>query len=261
MEGDVLTLESPSFDVVSISSEQNGKRKRHNPTVSQQPAGGANSGDEDGDEEEEDEEKVYVDRNADLSSGDVSGCCKLAAPGDSGNLSAQLSVDAEADDVEIEVGVVREGLDEDEAKDEGGEIVSMPDEDQTTMNGHIQGEEEEEREIKKEESGNLGNINLFSVTLGLLARDKEEEEEEGEQSTRDSLTDFLKLLNEESLPPTDSRWTLSHTESGVDVQKPLLLLQPAQDSGYERRRADSSDAFETCADEEEEEESGYMGRS
>ncbi|XP_076011310.1 uncharacterized protein LOC143004342 [Genypterus blacodes] len=288
MHGTVLTLESPSFDVVSLSPEQNGQRKRHNRTESQHPTGGANSGDED-DEEEVDPKQDYMDRNADLSSGesfrhnscDVSGSGKPAASENAGSLSAGLSAEAQAVDVETEAGVVPGGVDEDEAKDEGEEIICMPDKDQTRRNGHIQGEgeeEEEEEEEKKEEeeeeteteikSRNLGNINLFSVTLGLLERDKdgaEEEEEEEQQSTRDSVTDLLKQSATEPLPPTDSRWTLSHSDSPVDDLTPLLLTLPALESEHECRHADRSDASENCAgdeeEEEEEEDSGYVGRS
>ncbi|KAF7645007.1 hypothetical protein LDENG_00212110 [Lucifuga dentata] len=286
MQGYILTPERTIPDLVSISSELNDQRKRRNPTVSQQANMGENLGEEDEEEEKEEGENAYMNRNAVLSSGtsssqkscDNSGTSKPTVSGNSGSLSARCSAEVEVLDAEIGVEVGHRGLDEDEAKDEGAEFAFVSDEDQTRIKGHIQSEEEEEEIKKEEEADNSVNVNLFSVTLGSLERDKgdeeEEEEEEEEQNTRDSLTDFLKLSDQELLLPTDSQRTWSHTEpqneTQLDVVAPVALTQPENDfreCGDEGR--DDSHTFSGCLeapvdeDEEEEEEevSGYMGRT
>ncbi|XP_070770626.1 interferon lambda receptor 1-like [Enoplosus armatus] len=273
-QGYTLTPERTIPDHVSISSEMAKQRKHNNPTTPQLATGGANSEEEE--EEEEEGINIYMDRGAELSSGDSS-CLESSdvsgnsTAGASGDLGGSWTVEAEVPHTEFEVEVSRGGLDQDEAKAEGAEVSFTPEGGQTKVQRHVidEMEEEEEEEVVCDSSG---NVNLFSVTLGSLAV-YDEEETEGQNST-DSLTDVLKLPSLEPPLPTDSKRTLSHypdsqTESTVALMLPTQVDFTA--TGYAGRRAGaSSGCLKTCdgntqheeAQEEEEEEeeefSGYM---
>ncbi|XP_071762339.2 cytokine receptor family member b1 [Centroberyx gerrardi] len=283
VQGSVLTPERTIPDLVSVISEPDGQRKIHNPRMPQPATDGPNSeeeDEEDEDEEEREEKNPYMDREAELSSGtsscrdsrDTSGASAPTVSGDSGNMSVISSAEEEEEDGRDDrVGV----------RGERGMVSAAADGDQTGIEGRDVGGMEEE-----EDSGDSGNVNLFSITLRSLARDEEEEEEEEEeQSTRDSLIDILKLSDREPLLSASLKWDLSSAESQNKIQSddltPLALMQPEQtdwgEAGYESRHADTTDTFsgylvsrvgktqEKVEEEEEEEEedeefSGYMGR-
>lgn len=218
---------------------------------------------EDEEDDEEEGEEVYMDRGAELSSGDsscqdcseVSGNRTLAASGDSGCLTA------EAEALAAEFEVADGGLDKDEA--EAAEVSFIPEGGQTGVQGHVTDEEEDALVCDSS-----GNVDLFSVTLSALVVCEEEE-----QNTRDSLTDFLKLSDTELLLPTNSKRTLSHTDSqtesgdGTTVAFMLPTQEDLTATVCEGRRADTLSGCRKSCDgetqheetqEEEEEFSGYM---
>lgn len=178
--GYTLTPERTIPDLVSISPEMEKLRRHNNPTAPQPATGGANSEDE---EDEEEGINVYLDRAAEVfsgessceNSGDVSGSRTPAVAEHSGSLRVEVTH-------------------EDEAKDEGAEVPLIPEEAQTGVQGHVTGEVVEEKE---EDSS--GDVDLFSITFAALAAYEEEE-----QNTGDSLADGLKLSNLEPLLPTES---------------------------------------------------------
>ncbi|XP_054470934.1 interleukin-10 receptor subunit beta-like [Anoplopoma fimbria] len=259
-QGYTLTPESTIPDNISIGTETDKPGNHHNPQAATRDTYS---------DEEEEGENVYMDRDAELSSEesscqdsiDVSGNSKVAVSWGSGSSTVKAEV---GQDTEFEVEVRHGGLDPNEAKAGGTDVSLMPE-------GPVTGEEKEEG--KEEVCWNLGNINLFSVTLAALAVCEEGEEGE-KQNTRESLTDLLKLSHLEPLLPTNSKRTLSHTDSQTesDDQTTVALMPPTQEdftaNGYEARRMDTSSGCngetqheETQEEEEEEEEefSGYMG--
>ncbi|XP_022609596.1 uncharacterized protein LOC111228081 [Seriola dumerili] len=245
-QGYTLTPKRTIPDSVSISSEKDKQRNHTNPIMPHP--------NEDEDEEEEEELNVYIDRDAQLSSGEslswgsgnVPVNSELGAPGDCGSLTKTLSAEVEVPDAQHEGGIPHRGLDEDETK---AKVSVMPEESQTGVQGHVIGEkeEEEEEEMKEEVFDSSGNINLFSVTLAALDAGEEEKEEE-EQNTRDSLTDLLRLGDLEA-----GQLTVQHTDSQTDYQN-------THGAGYIR-------TCETQHEEEEEEEEkkerffGYMAHT
>ncbi|XP_067458968.1 interferon alpha/beta receptor 2-like isoform X3 [Thunnus thynnus] len=262
--GQILSLETTFLELISVIPDTDKQNKSKNPTAPNPATKATNSGEaeeeeEDDDEEEEDEEKYkYMDRGG-LSSNESSGQDSRDV---SGNSTAPASVSLSAEVEEADAEFDREGLDQYEARDEGAEVSFMSEGGQTLVQGDVTGEEEEEEDMKEKEEAchTSGNINLLSVTVAALAVSEEEEEEE----EQDMFTDFLKLSDREPLLPTDSKWTLSHTDSETEShdQTTVTLMQPrlekVKESGYENRTAHASSS-ET--EEEEEEHSGYMGRT
>ncbi|XP_042283114.1 interferon alpha/beta receptor 2-like isoform X3 [Thunnus maccoyii] len=258
--GQILSLETTFLELISVIPDTDKQNKSKNPTAPNPATKATNSGEaeeeeEDDDEEEEDEEKYkYMDRGG-LSSNESSGQDSRDV---SGNSTAPASVSLSAEVEEADAEFDREGLDQYEARDEGAEVSFMSEGGQTQVQGDVTGEEEEEDMKEKEEACHTsGNINLLSVTVAALAVSEEEEEEE-----QDMFTDFLKLSDREPLLPTDSKCTLSHTDSETESHDQTTLMQPrlekVKESGYENRTAHASSS-ET--EEEEEEHSGYMGRT
>ncbi|KAK9538139.1 hypothetical protein VZT92_005694 [Zoarces viviparus] len=257
--GHTLTPEKTVPDNISIGTEK--QRKHNNPLAPRAATRGTDS------DEEEEGENVYLDRDAELSSGesscqdsvDVLGNSKVAVSGGSGS----STVKAEVQDTEVEVEIRHGGLAQNEAKAEGTEVSFMP---EGPVTGQVKEEEEEEEEEEVCES--LGNIDLFSVTLAALKRDEGEE-----QNTRESLTDCVSDL--EPLLPTNSERTLSHTDDRTTLALTLPTEEDFGEGGYEARRMNPSSGClstrdgetqheETQEEEEEEEEeefSGYMGRT
>ncbi|XP_071341594.1 cytokine receptor family member b1 isoform X2 [Trachinotus anak] len=260
-QGYILTPEGTIPEPVCISSEKDKHKTQNNPTAPHPVIG-----DEDEDEDEEEEEgiNVYMDRDAQLSSGDslvchsgnMSGHSEPTAPGDCGSLLERLPAEQEVPDAQFEGGVQHGGLDEGETKEK---VSVKPEGGQTGFQGYVTGEEkeeDEEKEIKEEikEQGfdSSGNVNLFSVTLAALGAGEEEEEEE-EQSIRDCLTDFWK--------PGDLEprlFTVPHTDSQTDDQTTVEVTQPTHKvfskTGYEGRCTGYIRACDTQHEEEEEEE-------
>ncbi|XP_023273432.1 interferon lambda receptor 1-like isoform X1 [Seriola lalandi dorsalis] len=243
-QGYTLTPNRTIPDSVSISSEKDKQRNHTSPTMPHP--------NEDEDEEEEEGLNVYMDRDAQLSSGEslpwgsgnVPMNSELGAPVDCGSLTKTLSAEMEVPDAQHEVGIPHRGLDEDETK---AKVSVMPEDSQTGVQGHVTGEKEEEEEkeeeMKQEVFDSSGNINLFSVTLAALDAGEKEEEE---QNARDSLTDLLRLGDLEA-----GQLTVQHTDSQTDYQN-------THGAGYIR-------TCETQHEEEEEEEeetfSGYMAHT
>lgn len=262
--GRILSLETTFLELISVIPDTDKQNKSKNPTAPNPATNATNSGEaeeeeEDDDEEEEDEEKYkYMDRGG-LSSNESSGQDSRDV---SGNSTAPASVSLSAEVEEADAEFDREGLDQYEARDEGAEVSFMSEGGQTQVQGDVTGEEEEEEDMKEKEEAchTSGNINLLSVTVAALAVSEEEEEEEEEQ---DMFTDFLKLSDREPLLPTDSKWTLSHTDSETESHDQTTLMQPrlekVKESGYENRTAHASSS--ETEEEEEEEHSGYMGRT
>ncbi|TNN52997.1 hypothetical protein EYF80_036796 [Liparis tanakae] len=247
-QGFTLTPERTIPDEISIVAEMEKLKRHHNPPVPQTATSGTDSYDEEEEEEEEEGEKVYMDRDAELSSEesssedsvDVSGNSKVAVSGVFGR---------------------RGGLEaQNEAKAEGTEGPA-PDKVKEDKNEEVVGK-------------SLGNINLFSVTLAALAVC---EEEGGEQNRREALSDFVKRSDLEPLLPTTSKRTLNGTDSLAesDDRTAVALMSAAQEDftegGYEARHIatlsgclSSSDGEMQEEEEEEEEEeefSGYMGHT
>ncbi|KAM6955782.1 cytokine receptor family member b1 [Lycodopsis pacificus] len=204
-QGHTLTPERTVPDNISIEKQ----RKHNNPLAPQAATRGTDSDEED---EEEEGENVYVDRDAELSSGesscqdsvDVLGNSKVAVSGGSGS----STVKAEVQDTDVEVEIRHGGLDQNEAKAEGTEVSFMPE-------GPVTGQVKEEEEDKEE----VCNIDLFSVTLAALKRDEGEE-----QNTRESFTDCLSDL--EPLLPTNSKRmnTSSGCLSTCDVKQNIWAV-------------------------------------
>lgn len=261
--GRILSLETTFLELISVIPDTDKENKSKNPTAPNPATNATNSGEaeeeeeEDDDEEEEDEEKYkYMDRGG-LSSNESSGQDSRDVSGNS-TVPASVSLSAEVEEADAEFD--REGLDQYEARDEGAEVSFMSEGGQTQVQGDVTGEEEEEDMKEKEEACHTsGNINLLSVTVAALAVSEEEEEEE----EQDMFTDFLKLSDQEPLLPTDSKWTLSHTDSETESHDQTTLMQPGlekvKESGYENRTAHASSS--ETEEEEEEEHSGYMGRT
>ncbi|XP_034416735.1 interferon alpha/beta receptor 1a-like [Cyclopterus lumpus] len=258
--GSTLTPERTIPYTISIDAEMEEQKRHHNHPAPQTATMCTDLYDE---EEDEEGENVYMERDAELSSGesscqdsvDVSGNSKVAVSRVSGRHG---------------------GLDQNEAKAEGTEVSFMP---EGPVTDKVKEEEEEEEEVEKVEvvevveeeeeeevvvvCENLGNINLFSVTLAALAVC---EEEGGEQNRRESLTDFL-----EPLLPTKSKRTLNDTDSLTESgdRTAVALMSPTQEDftecGYETRHiATSSGCLSSCdgeTQEEKEEFSGYMGHT
>ncbi|XP_041807391.1 cytokine receptor family member b1 isoform X2 [Chelmon rostratus] len=242
-QGLTLSPERTVPDRISVSPDMEKQRRHNNPAAPQPPTGGANSEEEE-DEDEEDEEgiNIYMNRAAELSSGESS--CRNpgdmsgtpAASGDSGRFTEEAR------------GPEFEGADEDEAAAEGAEVSFSPERSQTGIQTHATGEVVEEEEV----FDCSGNVNLFSVTLSALAACEEEE-----QNSRD----FLKLSDQEPLLHRDSQ-TASDDQTAEDFTS----------TWYEGRRAVAlSGCLRTCdggtqheeeeeeeEDEDEEEFSGYM---
>lgn len=197
---------------------------------------------------------LYMDRNAELSSGESScsstnvlGNCKVATSGNSGSLTETLLAQVEAPVAKFEAGVAQGGLHQDDVKAERATVSFIPEEDQTGVHGHVTGEQEDEEMNKKVEAcDSPGNVNLFSVTIAALAVGEKEEE-----NTRDSLKPSD---SDSDLLPKASNLTLSNTDSQMiesDDQITVALIH-LNETGYEGRSAHT---------EEEEEFSEYMAHT
>ncbi|KAM9346919.1 uncharacterized protein ABDE67_011240 [Symphorus nematophorus] len=247
--GYTLTPEQTLPDHVSISPATSRQRKHKNPTAPRPAPGGANAEEVEEEEEEEEEENVYINRPAELSSGqtssedsgDVPRNRTPAPAGDSGGSTLEVKVP--------DFEVLHERTDEDEAEAEGAEVSFIP-------QGHFtgEGEEEEDKEEEEEEEeeavcDSSGDVNLLSVTLAALTACEEEEE----QNTTDDLEPLLLLL--------------LHTESQTESQD-RTAAPPARQDFTETRTETLSGCLRTCEEEEEEEDeedeedeeefSGYM---
>ncbi|XP_035515634.1 sodium/potassium/calcium exchanger 1-like [Morone saxatilis] len=254
-QGHILTPEKTAPDQISISPKMEKQRNHNNPPPRQPANGGANSEEEDEDEYEEEGIQIYMDRPAELSSGQSS--CK-----DSGDSSGNRPLAASGDSEVSETVAAFEGLDQHAANAEGEEVSLIPEGGQTAVQGHVTVEVVEEEEEEEEEEvmfDSSGNVNLFSVTLAAL----DAREEEDKENTTGSLTDFLKLSDLEPLLATDS-------QADSDDQTAVALKLPTQEdfseTGYEGRRVDTlSGCLRTCDgemqhEEEEEEEREEEGR-
>uniref|UniRef100_A0A3P8U7L4 Fibronectin type-III domain-containing protein n=1 Tax=Amphiprion percula TaxID=161767 RepID=A0A3P8U7L4_AMPPE len=257
--GYILTPERTTPCQISISSEM-GKQRKYNPAISLRATGEANSEVWDDDEDDEDKIHIYLDKDRELSSGDgpcqdsgnVSGKSKPAALGDSGSLIVRPSVEVEA---------LYTDFDQDEDKAVEAEVSLMHRGDQTGVQGQVTGEVDEEVMKEVVEMQDLSNVNLFSVTLAAFAEGDEEQQEE-EQSTGCSPTDFLIVPTPDHLLPSDSKQILNHTHSQTESDNDTLLsLQTTQAdiivTGFDSRCADILLQHEST--EEEEEFSAYLG--
>ncbi|XP_040913016.1 interferon alpha/beta receptor 2-like [Toxotes jaculatrix] len=200
-KGCTLTPEETTTDPVHIILPTE-KQREHNNHTMPHPATVDS-------EEEEEVMNGYMFRDTQFSSGDSLcwGNSKAAVSED-----YKLSAEVEIPDTEFDVGVVHEGLDEDEAEAEDAKVSFTPGEGQNGLQDHVTGEEEAEEEMNEEEEwfDSSGDVNLFSVTLSALCVDEEE------QNTRDSLTDLLKLSDLETLLPTIPKGILNHTDSQTE---------------------------------------------
>lgn len=227
-QGSSLTPEKTTPDLISINS----------PTTLDPASRDINSEEEeDEDDEEEEGINIYIDRDAELSSGghscQHSGNMSGSKSADSRCVTERLSAEVEAPDSEFEVGVKHRELNQHRVEALGATVSFVPEHGQTGVHGQVTVEEEEE---KQEVCYSSSNVNLFSVTLSALAVGEEEE-----QNTRDSL----KLSEPEPLLPTVSKLTLSDTDSKTESgdQTAVTLMQPTHEdfseSGYERRHVDT----------------------
>ncbi|XP_077947425.1 interferon alpha/beta receptor 2 isoform X2 [Gasterosteus aculeatus] len=199
-QGCTLTPERTYPDKVYVGAEMEKQRNNNNPSGPHAASRGTNSDEEEEEDEEEEGGNVYMDRDAELSSGE--GSCRDSADvwrnsrgavsGGSGSFKVQ--------DTEFEVEVRHWDLDQSQGKAGGTDVSFLPDGPVTVKLKEDEDEEEEE------EDDHLGDINLFSVTLAALAACEEGEEE---QTPRDHLSD--PLLDPE--PVLNSKRTLSHTDS------------------------------------------------
>ncbi|KAI3356617.1 hypothetical protein L3Q82_017827, partial [Scortum barcoo] len=233
-QGYTLTPERTIPDQIFISSKMEKQMKRNNYTIPQPAIRGTNLEEDENEDEKEEKQgiNIYMDRDLDLASAesssqtsnDVTGNSTEAASRDFGNLTVEVL------DKVFEAEIAQGMLDQDGAITEGPEVSVMSERCKTGVLGHITGEMKE-----KEMCESSGNVNLFSVTLAALASCEEEVEEQ--KNTRDSFTDFFKLSNREPVLLTDSKQTLSHTDSQTDDQ--TTTQEDFIATGYESRRADT----------------------
>ncbi|KAM4560775.1 uncharacterized protein V3H82_014858 [Fundulus diaphanus] len=190
------------------------------------------SEDEDCDEEEEDDAaKLYVNRNAELSS-------DRGSHQDSADASGSLGEDATKDSgcfmkkPPAEEEERRAASDPYEAKAESVQFSFFCDLD---LSGLQVGATAQEEETSSETQDFSGDVNLFSVTLASMAAGDEGDTEE-EQDSGNSSTDFLRIYSLKPVSQTDC-------QSDQDDRMSALLMHPSEESltesGYGRRRADS----------------------
>ncbi|CAB1346581.1 unnamed protein product [Coregonus sp. 'balchen'] len=276
-------------DLVSISSETEEQGKALRPKTHHDRQNSNHAGEEEDDEEEEGGNDDYVDRAAGLSfdssssttqSQDASGAnvTLLDTAGHSVGLSSEVA--ATEEEREAPVGVIVLGC-----QAQGGvngeqvSVISSFDGDRPRPLGlgGLGGEEEKEREVEEKETS--GNVNLFSVTLGALKRDDEEEYEE----ETDFLLEFSKQEQKPQLPIDSLQRTLRpgsmRSQSEIQEDTGLVLTLPQTVctriySEYSNRHADSSTEphsgylvtntgtvqADNATEGEEEDFSGYMGR-
>ncbi|KAM4731515.1 uncharacterized protein FYW61_009522 [Anableps anableps] len=238
--GYVLTLNSMDIDQVTIIPQT--VKTRNSPT-SPSSTGEANSEEEDGDEEEEEGAvNLYMDRNAEFSSG---GGSYQNSADNSGNINRDAMKDSggfmETQPEEVESKQY-------ETKAEPVQVSFMHDEDQSGLQVQVTGQEEE---IKLGTLEFSGDVNLFSVTLASMANCDEEEIEEDQDSGGSSI-DFLRIYTLKPLSQIDS-------ESEREDEKSAPLMHPSEEnipgSGH-----DGSCTVSWMEEEEEEEEefSGYL---
>ncbi|XP_029501421.2 interferon lambda receptor 1-like [Oncorhynchus nerka] len=290
VEGYLVTPERTVPDLVSISSEpeQQGKAlttKAHHNRENSNRAG--EEEEEEDDEEEGGNGAVYMDRDAGLSfdsssstiqSQEASGAnvALLNVAGHSGGLSFETAAEEE-----VPVGVVvLGGQGQSEVKGELTKVISSLDRDQPRPLGLVGlgGEEEKEMsEVEKEmREETSGNVNLFSVTLGALKREEEEEHE------TDVLLGCSKQEQKPLLPIDSLQRTLGLDSMGSqgEIQEGTGLVLSRADCTHtyfeysDRHAVSCTKAYSDClvmhtgtvqshneTEEEEEEEdfSGYMG--
>lgn len=237
----MLTPEKTIPDLISITSDMQQEQAHNNPpshTVTY---------DSNSEEEEEEEGNIlYMDRNAELSSGESScsntnvlGNCKAATSENSGGLPSSAH--------EFESGVVQSELHQDDVKAEGATVCFILEEVKTGVQGHVKGEQEDkEMNTKVEACDSSGNVNLFSVTIAALAAGEKEEEE----NTRHSLKPSASVSD---LLPQVSNLTLSNTDSQMTDDQTTVVLMHHNETGYEGRHAHIQ--------EEEKEFSEYMAHT
>lgn len=181
--GYILTPERTIPDLVTVISE---KQRTRNPTAPQPATGGSNSEEED-EEEEEVGVNVYLNKDSERFSGEIS------SKG-SGNMSGGRTLAVEAEPTSQTAEVTQE----DGAKSEKDDAPCSP-EGQTAVQAHVTGGEVEEDELREVEEDSSEDVDLFSVTLAALAVCEEEE-----QHTEDCETNRSGLYSQEPLLPTES---------------------------------------------------------
>uniref|UniRef100_A0A673Z162 Uncharacterized LOC115161376 n=1 Tax=Salmo trutta TaxID=8032 RepID=A0A673Z162_SALTR len=276
VEGYLVTPERTVPDLVSISSEPEKQGKALTPKAHHNRENSNRAGEE----EEEDEEEeggngtVYMDRDAGLSfdssssttqSQEASGAnvALLNGAGHSGGLSFEAAAEEEED---APVGVVvLGGQGQREVKGELATVISSLDGDQPRPLGLVGlgGEEEKEmREEEKEMRGETsGNVNLFSVTLGALKREEEEDENETDVLLGCSKQEQKPLLPIDSLQRTlglDSMGSQGddeeEEEGGNDCYMDCApkLSSKSSFGTTQSQNASGGLSFEVAAEEEEE---------
>ncbi|XP_034042809.1 cytokine receptor family member b1 [Thalassophryne amazonica] len=258
----IMTPERTIPNLISVTSEMDGPKTGSSHTMPQPAALNSNSSEDGEDEEKEDEnDNAYIDRNAQLSSGarscqdsrDESWNSRPTISEDSENLRESLLGEMEVEDADCDM--LDGGHDKHEAQ---GSVIC----DEAHPGTEGRATEEVEEDMKEEEIDSSGNVNLFSITLNTSESDLKEEEDV--QTTTDSLVNLANMSIGELLLPTDTQWTLSHTDSQCENHTELSLMQPEQldfiGAGYECRHALNVDdkRFE---EEEEEDFSGYVTRT
>uniref|UniRef100_A0A147AKM0 Cytokine receptor family member B16 n=1 Tax=Fundulus heteroclitus TaxID=8078 RepID=A0A147AKM0_FUNHE len=179
--------------------------------------------------EEDDAAKLYVNRNAELSSdrgshqdsADGSGSLGEDGAKDSGCFMKKPPAEEEEEEEEEERRAVSDCY---EAKAESVQVSFLRDPD---LSGLQVGAAAQEEETSSETQDFSGDVNLFSVTLASMAACDEGDTEE-EQDSGNSSTDFLSIYSLKPVSQTDSQSELRHPSE-----------ESLTECGYGRRRADS----------------------
>ncbi|MEQ2254695.1 hypothetical protein ILYODFUR_006225 [Ilyodon furcidens] len=235
----VLTPNNMVLNQVTIISQP--VKSRNCATMSHPSNGASNSEDEDG--EEEDAANLYMDRNAELSSG-------RGSHQDSANASVNLGEDVRRDSgsfTKKQPAVLEEQqVESGHCEAEAMQVSFIHDGNQSGPQVRVMVQEEEMKTGTQDVSG---DVNLFSVTFASMATCDEGEIEE-EDDSENSSTDFLRIYTLKPLSQMDSQ-----CEQDDPVSAPLM--HPSEEnfteSGYEGKCADSWMDYE-----EEEELSGYL---
>nr|XP_057938309.1 cytokine receptor family member b1 [Doryrhamphus excisus]XP_057938310.1 cytokine receptor family member b1 [Doryrhamphus excisus] len=244
-----LPIEETTPDRISISSETC-KKTTTTTNRSVYPATDTTSLEE---EEEDEERNVYINRDAENSSGkgscqnyDIFRTNQLAPSQDS--QSSTTSSQAKADTSDSALQTFPGGVDQEETGVDKLESSCRSLWSKTGVKEQIICEFDEEM---MENICNISdNVNLFTVTLAALAVS------EKDQKT-DSVAESLKLSDQELLLSTRTKRILCHTDMETDSDE-MKLLQFAD--GDETCNESSCDDNSTPEEGEEEQLAGYMRR-
>ena len=260
----ILTPERTIPDLVSIDSPPQelvkGIRTKPDPARTNPDL---TTSDEEEEEEEDNSNHGYMDRpvgfrsdsNSGRESQDASGGEGVPLP-DVARDSGGLSPDVE----EVSVGgAALRSFTETEVKDYSVRAFLCLEHLATTTQHDMGGEDREGDKLEEAEMS--GDVNLFSVTLGTIAIDKEEEEE-----VNQTTSPVDNLLSKQQPLLADVRINASLDNMGS--QNEMQIHCPWTSSEYDRRDrrsgylASHTGRMQTGSDDDEEEEecSGYMGR-